>query len=100
REAAWKESAGVAVGEIEHYVTGGRHHLASETKELISLPQSDVLKYKLINDQWICIRPSRTEPKIKFYFGVKEGSRAESKAMLMRLEQFMMDQVKEVTKSF
>src|SRR5699024_3540326 len=100
RKHPWKEIAGVAVVEIEDYVTGKRHHLASDTKEIISLPQSDVLKYKLINDQWICIRPSGTEPKIKFYFGVKEGSRAESKAMLMRLEQFMMDQVKEVTKSF
>src|SRR5699024_11425825 len=58
RKHPWKEIAGVAVVEIEDYVTGKRHHLASDTKEIISLPQSDVLKYKLINDQWICIRPS------------------------------------------
>ena len=38
------------------------------------LPKSNVLYYELENDAWCCVRPSGTEPKIKFYIGVKEES--------------------------
>ncbi len=39
-----------------------------------NLPISNVLYYELSNDAWICIRPSGTEPKIKYYIGVKGNS--------------------------
>lgn len=35
------------------------------------LPRSNVLRFNLENDAWFCVRPSGTEPKIKYYFGVK-----------------------------
>ena len=35
------------------------------------LPESNVLYFDLTNDSWCCARPSGTEPKIKFYMGVK-----------------------------
>ena len=35
------------------------------------LPQSNVLYYDLEDDAWLCVRPSGTEPKVKFYYGVK-----------------------------
>ena len=38
------------------------------------LPVSNVLYYELENDSWCCVRPSGTEPKIKFYLGVKADS--------------------------
>lgn len=38
------------------------------------LPKSNVLYYELTDDAWLCVRPSGTEPKIKFYFGVKGKS--------------------------
>lgn len=38
------------------------------------LPKSNVLYYELEKDAWCCVRPSGTEPKIKFYLGVKEES--------------------------
>ena len=43
-----------------------------ETKEVTAtgLPNSNVLYYDLNDDAWVCVRPSGTEPKIKFYFGV------------------------------
>jgi phosphoglucomutase len=34
------------------------------------LPTSNVLYYELENNAWLCVRPSGTEPKIKFYFGI------------------------------
>jgi phosphoglucomutase len=34
------------------------------------LPKSNVLYYELEGDAWLCVRPSGTEPKIKFYYGI------------------------------
>ncbi|MEE3405463.1 MAG: phospho-sugar mutase, partial [Acutalibacteraceae bacterium] len=41
------------------------------------LPSSNVLYFELENDAWCCVRPSGTEPKIKFYCGIK-GTALES----------------------
>ena len=38
------------------------------------LPSSNVLYYDLSEDAWLCVRPSGTEPKVKFYYGVKGTS--------------------------
>lgn len=38
------------------------------------LPSSNVLYYDLTDDAWVCVRPSGTEPKVKFYYGVKGDS--------------------------
>jgi phosphoglucomutase len=47
-----------------------------ETGEITStgLPKSNVLYYDLTDDAWLCVRPSGTEPKVKFYYGVKGTS--------------------------
>ena len=50
----------------ENYVTG--------EKGTTGLPSSNVLYYELENDSWVCVRPSGTEPKIKFYYGTKGDS--------------------------
>lgn len=44
------------------------------SKGIEGLPKSNVLKFFLENDAWFAVRPSGTEPKIKFYFGVKSSS--------------------------
>ena len=61
-----------------------RDYMAQEIKDLetneiskINLPKSNVLYYELENEAWVCIRPSGTEPKIKYYVGVKENSMEE-----------------------
>ena len=41
-------------------------------------PKSNVLYYELEDNAWCCVRPSGTEPKIKFYIGVKECSLKEA----------------------
>ncbi|MDR0978682.1 MAG: phospho-sugar mutase [Lachnospiraceae bacterium] len=52
-----------------------------ETKEVtpITLPKSNVLYFDLSDNAWCCARPSGTEPKIKFYFGVKGTSLEDAK---------------------
>ena len=46
------------------------------------LPKSNVLYFELENDAWCCIRPSGTEPKIKFYIGVKGSDDADAQEKL------------------
>ena len=50
------------------------NNLETGKEEKTGLPKSNVLYYELENDSWCCIRPSGTEPKIKFYIGVKGTS--------------------------
>ena len=44
------------------------------------LPSSNVLYYELEDDAWLCVRPSGTEPKIKFYYGIKGASLEDAEA--------------------
>lgn len=44
------------------------------------LPSSNVLYYDLNDGAWICVRPSGTEPKIKFYYGIKGTSMEDADA--------------------
>lgn len=50
-----------------------------------SLPKSDVLKYFLKDGSWIAVRPSGTEPKIKFYFGVRAKTQDEARAKVKEI---------------
>ncbi len=50
-----------------------------------NLPMSDVLYYEMTDEAWCAIRPSGTEPKIKFYFGVKGSSKADAADKINRL---------------
>ena len=55
-----------------------------ETKPT-GLPKSNVLYFDLTNDSWCCARPSGTEPKIKFYMGVKGTSLEDAQVRLEKL---------------
>ena len=46
----------------------------TEAVKPTGLPSSNVLYYELTDDAWVCVRPSGTEPKVKFYLGVKGTS--------------------------
>ncbi|CAM3645711.1 phospho-sugar mutase [Mesobacillus zeae] len=83
----------VKVAAVEDYLTGIRRN-ADGSEQQIGLPKSNVLKYFLEDGSWMCLRPSGTEPKIKFYFGVNAGSLAESREKLQELERRFMDIVK------
>lgn len=61
--------AGIAVARYEDYLTGIAT-LADGTVADIVLPKENVLKFVLADGSWVAVRPSGTEPKCKFYFGV------------------------------
>ena len=58
------------------------------------LPKSNVLYYDLEDNAWCCARPSGTEPKVKFYMGVKGNSFEDAEQKLEILKNSMMDLVK------
>lgn len=60
---------GMEVTRFEDYLTGIAT-LANGTIEEILLPKENVLKFVLADGSWVAIRPSGTEPKCKFYFGI------------------------------
>ncbi|GKQ43043.1 phosphoglucomutase [Companilactobacillus sp. RD055328] len=72
REKGFSEIAGHKVVKTMDYQT--RIAKTESGEEEIELPQADVLKYILDDETWIAIRPSGTEPKIKFYIGVTDSS--------------------------
>lgn len=73
RNEAPKSFADVAVSLTEDFKTSKAVD-ADGNEKAIDMPASDVLKYTLEDETWLAIRPSGTEPKIKFYIGVKGDS--------------------------
>ena len=64
-------------------------------KEKLTLPKSNVLYYELEEAGWCCARPSGTEPKIKFYFGVKGYEAEDAARKVAALKKGLMSFVKE-----
>ena len=67
-----------------------KNNITGETSKT-GLPNSNVLYYGLENDAWCCVRPSGTEPKIKFYMGVKGTSLEDADKKLNELETAMRE---------
>ena len=59
-------------------------------EEEIKLPKSNVLYYELANNEWCCARPSGTEPKVKFYMGVKAKTMEEADKRLAELKEELL----------
>ena len=66
-----KEILGSKIIEVKDYKTSICKNVISGTETVINLPKSDVLQFFTEDGTKISIRPSGTEPKIKFYFGIK-----------------------------
>lgn len=60
------------------------------------LPKSNVLYYELNDDAWVCVRPSGTEPKVKFYIGVKGSSMEDSLEKSKVLGKSVLDMVQKL----
>ena len=81
RDTAFGEICGVRVEAADDLVTGVRRRADGGTEKIV-LPSSNALKLHLAGGDWICARPSGTEPKLKFYAAAsaKDEESAESRA--------------------
>ncbi len=76
REEAPIEFAGISVASMEDFDASQRIYSDGKV-EIIDMPAANVLKYSLADGSWIAIRPSGTEPKIKFYIAAVASSAIE-----------------------
>ncbi|SDZ55939.1 phosphoglucomutase [Evansella caseinilytica] len=83
---------------LEDYKIKTSTNFETKTSAAIALPTSNVLKFKLTGEAWVALRPSGTEPKIKFYFGVRGNSKAESERLLETLKTNFMERVNALVK--
>lgn len=86
-----RENPPATVGEwrveaVRDYLSGVRRDALGNSSP-VNLPRSNVLYFELSDEGWCCVRPSGTEPKIKFYFGVKRESEVAAKQALAALKQ-------------
>ncbi|XBX09244.1 phospho-sugar mutase [Enterocloster clostridioformis] len=81
---------GFAVQAVRDYKEDFRKDVISGEVRPTGLPKSDVLYYELEENAWCCVRPSGTEPKIKYYFGVKGTSMEDAKKKLKRIEKDLL----------
>ena len=75
---------------LRDYKKDTRTEIASDKVTPTGLPESNVLYYELSDNAWCCVRPSGTEPKIKFYFGVVGADIKDSEKKLDELRTAML----------
>lgn len=85
------EIASLKVLEFRDYKEGLIKDLAGGRESATQLPLSDVLYFELENDAWCCMRPSGTEPKIKFYAGVKGDNVLDANEKLEKLTEALKE---------
>ncbi len=78
--------AGYEVIAVRDYDTDIVRNLHTGAETPTFLPKSNVLYFELAKDAWLCVRPSGTEPKIKFYFGLKGDSLEQSAELSKEFE--------------
>ena len=86
RENPPKEIGGLKVLKSRDYQNDTITDLTTGETVPTGLPASNVLYYELENNAWLCVRPSGTEPKIKFYYGVKGSSMEDAEAIGAKIE--------------
>ncbi|MED4017544.1 MULTISPECIES: phospho-sugar mutase [Sutcliffiella] len=92
------EFAGLTVNVTEDYNKQEKVNVQTRETSTIQLPTSNVLKYFLEDGSWVCMRPSGTEPKVKFYFGVQSNTLAESEQKLESIATDVMEKVNQLLK--
>lgn len=85
-----KAFGGSKVLAVRDYQDKVRFDKLNNLKERLNLPVSNVLYFELENNGWCCVRPSGTEPKIKFYFGVKGNNKEEAEIKLSNVKEDLL----------
>ena len=86
-----KELGGYKVTKVRDYQKGTILDVKTGNETETGLPTSNVLYYDLEDSAWCCVRPSGTEPKVKFYMGVKGKSIEDSEKKLEKLKKSMLE---------
>ncbi|MCD7806677.1 MAG: phospho-sugar mutase [Lachnospiraceae bacterium] len=81
-----KNLGGLRVQALRDYQSDIRTDMETGLSSSTGLPTSDVLYFELENNAWCCVRPSGTEPKIKYYYGVKGVSLEDAEEKLEALK--------------
>ena len=90
-----KSLAGLNVKEFRDYEKDAVLVMSDGSKHPTGLPKSNVLYYEFEDNAWCCVRPSGTEPKIKFYMGVKGSDLEDANKKLSELSDGFMGLVEE-----
>ena len=87
-----KTLGGFEVLAVRDYKEDTRKDLKTGEVTKTGLPASNVLYYELSDNAWCCVRPSGTEPKIKFYYGVKGTSLQDAEEKLEALKKDLVEE--------
>ncbi len=85
-----------AVRQFRDYKTGKIINMNTKEEKETGLPVSNVLYFDLENDSWVCVRPSGTEPKIKFYVGVKGNNLEDAEYKVKKLKEDLNEIIKKI----
>ena len=96
RQEAPKGFGGESVLSIRDYAADTIKDLQTGETYPTGLPKSNVLYYALTQDAWVCVRPSGTEPKIKFYYGVRGENSADAEKKSAAVEKDIDAVLKEI----
>jgi len=88
RERTYSDIAGTKVLAVSDFVSRVKTD-ADGRKENIALPKTNALKLHLENGDWICVRPSGTEPKLKFYVATSKNTKQEATELADRYLAYM-----------
>jgi len=98
RETPPKKVGAYTVTAIRDYKANTITDVASGAVKETGLPVSDVLYYDMSDNAWLCVRPSGTEPKVKFYFGVVGDSLDDAVDKAKKLEAEVMALIDDAVK--
>ncbi|MBC1372247.1 phospho-sugar mutase [Listeria booriae] len=93
RAALPEHMGGEAITKVEDYQLSERRDITAGTTETIDMSKSNVIKCFLADGSWFALRPSGTEPKIKFYFSIKGQTENEATEKLERVRDGLMKTV-------
>lgn len=93
REQLPTSMGGFPVERAEDYLRSETTWIATGKTEAIHLPTADVIKCYFEDGSWFCLRPSGTEPKIKFYFSIRGESKEESATKLEKVKADLMQHI-------
>jgi phosphoglucomutase len=94
REDSPAEINGQKVVVIKDYLVSKEYDITTGEEKTIDLPESNVLQFLLEDDSLVTVRPSGTEPKIKFYFSVVADSNLAADEKLANLKEAVMELIK------